>query len=58
MGGVYVVQFEILYKLQHVQILDLYKLQLVPALYLSIGQYTLKNLYFKIHKINTSDLNE
>ena len=39
-----------LYKLQHVQILDLYKLQLVQAPYLSVEQYILMNLHFKIHK--------
>ena len=47
-----------LYKLQHVQILDLYKLQLVQAPYLSVEQYILMNLYFKIHKINVSGLHE
>ena len=40
-----------LYKLQHVQILDLYKLRLVQAPYLSIEQCILMNLYFKIHKM-------
>ena len=39
-----------LYELQHVQILDLYKLKLVPAPYLSVEQCILMNLYFKIHK--------
>ena len=40
-----------LYKLQHVQILDLYKLRLVQAPYLSIEQCILMNLNFKIHKM-------
>ena len=44
-----------LYKLQHVQILDLYKFQLVQAPYFSVEQGILMNLYFKIHKINISD---
>ena len=47
-----------LYKMQHVQILDLYKLQLVQAPYFSVEQCILMNLYFKIHKINISDLHE
>ena len=47
-----------LYKLQHVQMLDLYRLQLVQAPYVSIEQCILMNLYFKIHKINISDLHE
>ena len=47
-----------LYKLQHVQILTMYKLQLVQAPYLLVEQYILMILYFKIHKINTSDLHE
>ena len=47
-----------LYKLQHVQILDLYNLQLVQALYLSVEQCILMNLYFKMQKVNRSDLHE
>ena len=47
-----------LYKLQHVQILDLYKLQLVQAPYVSVEQCILKNLSFKIHKMNISYLHE
>ena len=47
-----------LYKLQIVQILDLYKLQLVQAPYLSAEKCILMNLYFKIHKINISNLHE
>ena len=47
-----------LYKLQHVQILDLYKLQLVQAPYLTAERCILLHFYFKIHKINISDLRE
>ena len=36
----------------------LYKLQLVQALYLSVKQSILMNLYFKIHNINISNLYE
>ena len=45
-----------LYKLQHVQILDLYKLQLLQAPYLSVEQCIFMNLYFKIHKMDISNL--
>ena len=47
-----------LYKLQYVQILDLYKLQLVQAPYFSAEQCILKNLSFKIHNMNISNLHE
>ena len=40
------------YKLQHVQMLNLYKLQLVQGSYLSVEQCILMNLYFKVHKVN------
>ena len=49
---------ETFYKLQHVHVLGLYKLQLVQAPYLSIEQCILMNLYFKIKKINMSDLHK
>ena len=45
-----------LYKLQHVQILDLCKLQLVQASYFSVEQCILMDLYFKIHKVHKFDL--
>ena len=41
-----------MYKLQHVQNLDLSNLQLVQTPYLSDEQCILMNLYCKIHKIN------
>ena len=41
-----------LYKLQHVQNWNLYKLQLVQAPYLSAEQCLLMNLYLKIHIID------
>ena len=47
-----------LYKLQHLQISDLYKLQLAQAPYLLVEQCILINLYFIFHKINISDLHE
>ena len=47
-----------LYKLEHVQILDLYKLQLVQAPYFSVEQGILINLFIKIHKINRSHLQD
>ena len=46
-----------LYKLQLVWI-DLYKLQLLQAPYLSVEKCILMNLYFKIYKIIISDLHE
>ena len=45
-----------LYKLQHVQSLDLCKLQLLQASYFLVEQCILINLYFKIHKVHKFDL--
>ena len=46
-----------LYKLQLVWV-DLYKLQLVQAPYLSVEKCILMNLYYEIHKINISNLHK
>ena len=47
-----------LYKLQHVQFLDLYKLQLVQAPYFLVEQCVLMNLWYIIHNINIADLRD